>query len=143
VEVADGQARLYPGTYSEFLWSKENAGARKSVSAAPSKPSTPMPSATATSYEDRKRETAQQRRREKALRSLRDRIDDLESRIADREKAIKELEAAMSAPGFYDDHTKAKPVLDQHQALMWEVGDLLNQWEMLQGEATAAVDVNS
>ena len=86
---------------------------------------------------------AQQRRREKALRSLRNRIDDLESRIADREKAIKELEAAMSAPGFYDDHTRAKPVLDQHQALMWEVGDLLNQWEMLQGEASAGVDVNS
>jgi hypothetical protein len=38
----------------------------------------------------------------------------------------------MSAPGFYDDHESAKPVIDRHQALMWEVGDLMNQWEALQ-----------
>ena len=40
----------------------------------------------------------------------------------------------MSAPDFYSDHEKSKPVLAQHQALMWEVGELLGQWEMLQGE---------
>ena len=38
----------------------------------------------------------------------------------------------MSAPGFYDNHDAAKPVIDRHQALMWEVGDLMNQWEALQ-----------
>ena len=41
----------------------------------------------------------------------------------------------MAAPGFYDNHETLKPVLDQHQALMWDVGDLLGQWEMLQAEA--------
>jgi len=30
--------------------------------------------------------------------------------------------------------------VDEHQSLMWEVGDLLSQWEMLQGEATAMVE---
>jgi hypothetical protein len=40
----------------------------------------------------------------------------------------------MSAPGFYEDHVAAKPVIDRHQALMWEVGDLMNQWEALQTE---------
>ncbi len=29
-------------------------------------------------------------------------------------------------------------VLDEHQALMWEVGNLLGQWEMLQAEADTA-----
>jgi hypothetical protein len=38
----------------------------------------------------------------------------------------------MSAPGFYDNHETAKPVIDKHQALMWEVGDLMHQWEELQ-----------
>ena len=38
----------------------------------------------------------------------------------------------MSAPGFYDNHDQAKPVIDKHQALMWEVGDLMHQWEELQ-----------
>ena len=31
----------------------------------------------------------------------------------------------MAAPGFYDDREAAKPVIDRHQALMWEVGDLM------------------
>ena len=38
----------------------------------------------------------------------------------------------MSAPGFYDDRAAAQPVIDRHQALMWQVGDLMHQWEELQ-----------
>ena len=49
--------------------------------------------------------------------------------------ALRAQETAMSAPGFYADHETSKPVLDRHQSLMWEVGDLLSQWEMLQAEA--------
>lgn len=41
----------------------------------------------------------------------------------------------MAAPGFYDDRAAAQPVIDQHQALMWTVGELMNQWEMLQSSA--------
>jgi ATP-binding cassette subfamily F protein 3 len=65
----------------------------------------------------------------------------LEARIAEKEKAIKEVELAMAAPDFYNDHEKSKPVLAQHQALMWEVGELLSQWEMLQGEAEQYADL--
>ena len=42
----------------------------------------------------------------------------------------------MSAPGFYDDREASKHVIDQHQALMWEVGDLMAQWEALQEHAS-------
>jgi hypothetical protein len=38
----------------------------------------------------------------------------------------------MAAPGFYEDRLAAQPVIDRHQALMWEVGDLMHQWEELQ-----------
>ncbi len=38
----------------------------------------------------------------------------------------------MAAAGFYDDREAAEAVVDPHQALMWEVGDLMNQWEALQ-----------
>ena len=43
----------------------------------------------------------------------------------------------MSAPDFYQDHEKSKPILVKHQELMWEVGELLGQWEMLQAELSA------
>ena len=41
----------------------------------------------------------------------------------------------MSAPGFYEDRTAAQPFIDRHQNLMWQVGDLMNQWEALQALA--------
>jgi ATP-binding cassette, subfamily F, member 3 len=88
--------------------------------------------AAPTSYDERKKQEAEARKVRKALDARRKRIDDLELRIADREQAIKDIETTMAAPGFYDNHETAKPVIDKHQALMWEVGDLMHQWEELQ-----------
>jgi len=44
----------------------------------------------------------------------------------------------VAAPGFYDDRATAQPVIDRHQALMWEVGDLMHQWEELQSASDLA-----
>ncbi len=41
----------------------------------------------------------------------------------------------MGRPDFYDDEESAKETIAHHQTLMWEVGDLMNQWEALQNEA--------
>ena len=43
----------------------------------------------------------------------------------------RDLETAMSTPEFYEDRAQAQPFIDRHQALMWEVGDLMHQWEEL------------
>ena len=53
-------------------------------------------------------------------------------------RAIRELEQTMAAPGFYEDRAAAQPVIDRHQALMWQVGDLMHQWEELQSAADLA-----
>ena len=45
---------------------------------------------------------------------------------------IRELEQKMAEPGFYDQRAVAQPTIDRHQALMWQVGDLMHQWEELQ-----------
>jgi ATP-binding cassette subfamily F protein 3 len=105
-----------PGTGSQTL------GARPRASEA-RKPDT---------REDRRRAEADRRKRERATLSLQRRIADLEGRIAEREAQVKQLEAAMAAPGFYDDRAGSQQVVDRHQALMWEVGDLMAQWEALQ-----------
>jgi uncharacterized coiled-coil protein SlyX len=85
-------------------------------------------------YADRKRQEADARRARKEGEARQRRVQDLEARIADREQAIKDLERTMAAPGFYDDRDAAKPIIDRHQTLMWEVGDLMHQWETLQTE---------
>ena len=143
IDVGDGKATLYPGSYEAFLWSKrerELPGPKPQASSprpqAP-KPNPQAPSPKPPTYEDRKRDSAEKRRRERALKALKDRVSEIEARIADREKAIKDAEQTMSAPDFYQDHEKSKPILAKHQELMWEVGELLGQWEMLQAELGA------
>ena len=158
VEIGGGGALVYPGPYEEFLWSRKQreATAQAERPVAPVSPPKQVPAArpaaqadsksssnggstakrdqpkSPVSYEERKRQEAEARRERKAADARRKRIDELESRIADREQAIKDLEQTMAAPGFYENHEAAKPVVDRHQALMWEVGDLMSQWEALQ-----------
>jgi hypothetical protein len=47
----------------------------------------------------------------------------------------------MAAPGFYDDRADAQPVIDRHQSLMWQVGELIHQWEELQSLIDLASEV--
>jgi ATP-binding cassette subfamily F protein 3 len=87
------------------------------------------------SYEEKKRADAEARRRQRAADERSQRISNLETRIAEREQEIKALERQMAAPGFYEQRDAAHLVVSQHQQLMWEVGDLMNEWESMQTEA--------
>jgi len=155
---------VYPGNYEEYLWSKKQREQPRPEQPQKTQPRTQQPqtntdkhrrtnppdlqmSAPAApkphsgeggtpkaSYEDKKKQDAEGRRLKKAADARQRRIAELEARIAKAEAGIKEVEAAMSAPGFYENHETAKPIIDRHQALMWEVGDLMNKWEALQSD---------
>jgi molecular chaperone GrpE (heat shock protein) len=90
------------------------------------------PQTAAAQHTERKRHAAEQRRREQAAKKHQDRIAELEAKIAEREQAMKDIEATMSAPGFYENRDQAQPLIDRHQSLMWELGDLMHEWEDLQ-----------
>ena len=135
VEIGHGDAMVYPGTYKEYLWSKENRGTLGATGASGArgaigekKPAAKNPAAE---HEQRKRQAAEQKKRDQAAKNVQSKISDLERKIAEREQAMKEIEAAMSAPGFYDNRDQAQPVIDRHQSLMWELGELMHQWEEL------------
>ncbi len=157
VEVGRGTAVVYPGTYAEFLWHKEHPlahqaarppdpdhrarrgqprhhdGRQRTSTEGPPAPAPPRPPAPLhAAREERKRADADARRRQRADQARRGEIDRLEARIAGTEQAIRDLEAQMAAPGFYEDRAASQPLVDRHQALMWEVGDLMHQWEELQ-----------
>jgi uncharacterized coiled-coil protein SlyX len=83
-------------------------------------------------YENKKRADAAARKRQRAADDRGRRIADLEARIAEHEQTIKTLETRMAEPGFYDERSAAEDIITRHQKLMWEVGDLMNQWEALQ-----------
>jgi ATP-binding cassette, subfamily F, member 3 len=148
IEVGHGEASRYPGTYEEFQWSK-NQRATTPPGPSPASPSTASPrtppaakaaaapnapnapSGKSTRDEQRRR-NQHDRRQQRAQSAKLKRIDDLERRIADRERDIRDVEGAMAAPGFYDDRDAAQPVITRYEKLMWEVGDLMGQWEALQ-----------
>jgi len=174
IEVGDGQAIVYPGTYAEFLWHKahpqgqdgregqEGRDGKKAPAATPARKRDSAQRAMASasgggapresnkrrdasqtpaeprSHEEKKRHDADARKRDKAVRARAEQLADLETKIATCENSIREVEAAMSAPGFYDDRAAAQPVIDRHQALMWEVGDLMHRWEELQHASDTA-----
>jgi ATP-binding cassette subfamily F protein 3 len=153
IEIGHGEAVVYPGTYPEFLWSKaqrENPKVQipkpKFQTPAHAQPESRIPSPEsraggrqkappAATREQRKQLDAERKKKQRAFESLQKRIAELEGRIAEREARVKELESVMSSPGFFDNRDASKQVVDQHQALMWEVGDLMGQWEALQEHA--------
>ncbi len=160
IEIGHGEAIVYPGSYAEFLWHKEHPSdqlptTKAPTTKAPTPKERPTPKSQAQSpkpkdqgqpagpkgpalpdREARKRLEAERKKQQRAAEALQKRIADLEGRIAEREAKVKDLETTMSAPGFYDDRDASKLVIDQHQALMWEVGDLMAQWEALQEHAS-------
>jgi ATP-binding cassette subfamily F protein 3 len=113
----------------------------QSARPAPVSTSSAQPSAKAASQpmdrEEKKKLEAEERRRKRAHEALQAKINDLEGQIAEKEKAIKDLESTMAAPGFYENRDASQPVIDKHQALMWEVGDLMHRWETLQETMSA------
>ena len=146
IEVGDRRVAIYPGTYREFLWHKEHPQDEKPAVKAPKQKAGPVVASPAEkakletpppSREAKKRADAEARRKSRADQERRGRITELETRIADAENTIRELERVMAAPGFYEDRAAAQPVIDRHQALMWEIGDLMHQWEALEGAPRA------
>ena len=140
IEIGDGNISTYPGTYEDFRWSKEqnNQTKQRQSTIVPKKPpkhtATISEVSTSTTAAEHKRLQVENRRRQKRIDTLRSRISDLEKRIATREEAVRALEVEMSTPDFYSDQKAAEQATKRHQTLMWEVGDLMNQWEALEQE---------
>ena len=157
IDVGHGRALLYPGGYEAFLWrQKELAAAANGGAPAAGPPGTArvtakLPAAAphtrqnraaiaapetdvSRDYAAKKRDVAEQRKKDKARKALEARVAELEGRIGDTERAIKDLEARIADPTFYTRPDGGKPLIDEHQSLMWKVGELLGQWEMLTAE---------
>ena len=136
LDIGRGAAIMYPGTYEEFRWSREQQSRQPEAEGRPARsPSRPAaPAARGRSAKPRPATNAT-RRLERKLKSLRARIADLEQRIGEREQSVRTVEAAIADPDFYSDPAQARARMDEHQAIMWEVGNLMNQWEALQSEA--------
>ena len=164
LDIGGGDAVLYPGTYEEFRWSRTQAAAAGSPPSQGPMPAAPPPArrqrdaaavqtathqtraaspsappttggTPPTSAVAHKRRQVEARRQERRSQALRKRIAEFERRIAEREAELRTVEAEMAAPNLYADQAAANELVRRQQALMWDVGDLMNQWEALEREA--------
>jgi ATP-binding cassette, subfamily F, member 3 len=111
--------------------STKGSPAGSTASATQAAPAPAPPAVPAQDRDERKRLEAEQRRLRRAWETHQERVTRVEGRIAECEREIKSLEETMGQVGFYDDPVASKPVIDRHQALMWEVGDRMAEWEAL------------
>ncbi|HEY3044595.1 MAG TPA: ABC-F family ATP-binding cassette domain-containing protein [Vicinamibacterales bacterium] len=150
IEMTGGDAVAYPGTYKEFLWHKEHPqeilskpipkAAGRVLPDLPgsrvhkTRPTSETPAKTKTipTHEDKRRADAAARKRQRADQARQAEIDALEKQIADCEAALREIEQTMASPGFYENRDAAQPTIERHQALMWQIGDLMHRWEKVQ-----------
>ena len=76
--------------------------------------------------------------REREARKAKARLSDVEKQISEKERAVRDVEALMASPGFYDDRARADKAVTERQALLDEVAALMAEWESLQ----TAVEAN-
>ncbi len=140
VVVGLGSIETYPGSYEQFLWSRTERARQQAPTPVgkPTPRSTPVTTRSASrempapktnpaprvnpspsaaeprlpppSYEDKKRADSANRKQRRETQDRDRRVAELEALIAERERTIKDLEAKMTATGFYDDRTVAEPV---------------------------------
>jgi ATP-binding cassette subfamily F protein 3 len=82
--------------------------------------------------------SADRQAREREARKARARLSDVEKQIAEKERAVRDVEALMASPGFYDDRVRADKAVTERQGLLDEVAALMTEWESLQ----TAVEAN-
>jgi len=114
---------------------RPKAGKPQPAPVAPSAPASPLASSATLAPRIRQAGTPPERQAlEREVKRMRTRLAELETRVTAAEQAVKALEAQMAEPGFYDDRARSAQAAEDHQKRMWEAGELMAQWEALQGE---------
>ena len=139
-EVKDGGVLPFPGNLDDWLYHQRQLAAAAAADGAARSERGGAESRREdgdgfASEKDRKRAEAEARNaryvREKPLR---DAIARIEERIAERERAQKEAEAALADPALYADFARARPHVDALAAAKAELEGLYAEWEGKQRE---------
>ncbi|TNE44173.1 MAG: ABC transporter ATP-binding protein [Deltaproteobacteria bacterium] len=154
VEVQDGVARRFSGTYQDYIYEKiklgETVGEADGVRwttvhetdeaidqlPMPTNASTKEATPADNEREARRRSYAEQQQLQreftKRKRYLEKQIGSLEAALEEQEEQVASYEEQMADPSFYDDFEKASEVTQTYQALKGKVEQDYASWESLQ-----------
>lgn len=141
-DIRDGEIVEYPGNLTDYYDHLERQAASQQTY--PTSSDRPMESAptdgdrtqeaTRTDRKNLKREKAERRRLVyDTLQPILREIEQLESKIAERESRQKDLEILLGDPVLFSDEERSVSVVREYREIREEVGALLKRWEDRQG----------
>jgi ATP-binding cassette, subfamily F, member 3 len=127
-EIGEGEVRIFPGNYEDYLWRKQGKPLDLEISAAPAvslnghhaAPPPPAP--------------AGKRVNPMKLRQMQDRCGQIEKSIAKYEAEIAELEESLSNFVSTEETLRVTKLVEQRQA---ELNTLMTEWEQVSAELEA------
>jgi ATP-binding cassette, subfamily F, member 3 len=127
VEVGEGQARWFDGTFEELRWRRDGAAAAGDLGGASAK-------APAASDRDRdkRREAERRNARHRATKDLKRTVERLERELGQAEGRVAELTRQLADPAVYDDSERVKGLVADHGAAKDRAAELLDAWEEAQ-----------
>ncbi len=140
LEVSDGHVKTYLGSYSDYLWKKEQERAEAEGSGGPAV-SSGDGSARSDGSRRRRRgpKSKEQRRREAKERQknagvktvARKKRQKVQKEIASTEKHLEDIEIALLDPSVHADGEKMKSLVTEQRALRVKVDELYDRWAEL------------
>jgi ATP-binding cassette subfamily F protein 3 len=122
-EIGHGEIAIHWGGYPDFLRAKD-----KETLAAEAGDE-PVDGAATKGEQGPKADKPGTRLSKNQQRDLDQRVEELESSIAETEIAIDSLEGRMAVPGFYDDPEGSSEVVRTHESLKAKLEALYEEWE--------------
>ncbi|MEN8614868.1 ABC-F family ATP-binding cassette domain-containing protein [Dehalogenimonas sp. THU2] len=133
IEVKDGRAIDYPGTYDEYLYHQASVTA----SAPSGKAAAQKAAATLSSVDQRQRRAAAVNLRNESNRKispLKKRIEQIEAALARDEAELAAIEVEFTSPDAYGDSQAVVARIDRHKTLKDTIKRLTGEWEKLAAE---------
>jgi len=139
LEVENGELRMFIGTYSDYLWRKEQEREQEREDRGPSRPEREAgaserqrPRRGPKSKEQKRREARERQRRSGAKRAAREERQRVQSEIATSERRLEEIEIALSDPTIYADGDRVRSLVNEQRGLRGRVDELYERWAELE-----------
>lgn len=124
--IEDHQIKEYPGTYEEYIYWKEQQEAKLIA----------QPKAVEKKQKTPKQKAPRNNQVENELKKLNKELHTVETKVAQKEQQIQNIEDEMADPNIYQNHEALMERNNKHEVLKNELSELNQRWE----EIAEAVD---
>src|SRR5579864_1658611 len=140
-EIGEGEVRVFPGNYEDYLWRKQNRGnVAPDVSLASSSAAIPANSVIQTNHQETEKaepEAKLKRLNPIKLKQMKERVQEVEEEIARHEAAIATAETALQNFVSVEETQRQTDLLNRAKA---DLESAMNEWEELSQTLEAQIE---